>query len=347
MRDNIYVYEDIKKLIADILISHGTSQDIAEIVSESLAQAEGKSVLSHGIMRLPSYVELINEGVLHNNSRPEIRITGDATVSIDGNHGFGMYIGHEAANVSSKLSSKRGISVAICRNIQHLGMLEYFTELSANIGFITIAMTNAHPRVSFPGGKEAMIGTNPISISVPSKGGTFSVDMAISKSSFGQIRQAAIEGNKIPRDIALDKDGNLTTDPLSALAGSLLPFGGIKGFALGMMVDILAGILSGSAAGKDVVTWNREKRLWNSGLFILSIDPGFFLDFDQFIARTEQYLESTRCGSPDHRVPGDRRRQNLINSMKNGLEIKPKTLASLKTLTEISGLEFPRSIGQK
>jgi len=334
-------FDDIRLLVRDILVYHGTPDDIADVVSDSLTQAEGKGVLSHGIMRLPSYIGLISERVLDSKARPKITQSGVSSLIVDGRHGFGMFLGRETARAASTIAAKTGICLAIGKNLNHLGMLEYFSELPARDGFITIAMTNAHPTVAYPGGKEATIGTNPISISIPSAEGPFNLDMAISKSSLGMIREAALEGRKIPDNIALDKEGNDTTDPIAALTGSLLPFGGIKGYALGMVVDILAGILSGSAAGKEVVTWNTDGKKWNSGLFLLSISPTFFIPMDHFEANVAQYLERNRTYSPLHRVPGDRRRQNLFNSQNNGLRIKAKTLDSLISLTKKTGLKFP------
>ena len=337
-------FNDIRLLVKNILIYHGTPDDIADVVSDSLTQAEGKGVLSHGIMRLPSYLGLIREQVLDNRARPEITRLGASSLIVDGRYGFGMFLGHEVVRAATKISAKTGICLAIGKNLNHLGMLEYFTELSAREGFIAIATTNAHPTVAFPGGKERTIGTNPISISIPSTDEPFNLDMAISKSSLGMIREAALEGREIPDNIALNKEGANTNNPFEALSGSLLPFGGIKGYALGMIVDILAGILSGSAAGKEVVTWNNEGKKWNSGLFLLSINPSFFMQSYQFKAKVEQYLEGIRTYSPLHTVPGDKRRQNLSSSQRAGLKIKPKTLESLISLTKEAGLKFPSDI---
>ena len=290
----LYNFDDIRQLIENILCKNGTPDDISSTVSESLLQAEGKGVLSHGIMRLPSYINLIKEGTIDNKARPEFHQEGASAVTVDGKFGFGMLIGLETSKMASKISSNTGICLAVGKNINHLGMLEYFTELAAKEGHIIIAMTNAHPTVAYPGRKEPTIGTNPICISIPSEKGTFNFDMAISKSSFGMIREAALEGKKIPEDIAIDREGNVTNDPISALAGSLLPMGGIKGYALGMVVDMLAGILSNSAVGKEVLTWNDEGKRWNSGLVIISIDPSFFISREFFEMRVEQYLENTR-----------------------------------------------------
>lgn len=344
---NIFRFSDIKFLIRDILIFHETPPDIAEIVSESLVQAEGKGVLSHGILRLQSYIQLIEEGVLDNKARPVVKSLGISALSVDGKFGFGMLLGREAAIATSDASSRTGICVTTGRNFNHLGMLEYFTEPAAQNGYITIAMTNAHPTVTFPGGKEAAIGTNPICVSIPSIGGPFNLDMAISKSSFGKIREAALEGEKIPEDIALDNEGNGTTDPIAALSGSLLPFGGIKGYALGMIVDMLAGILSGSAAGHDVITWNIERKRWNSGMTLIAIDPRFYLSLDQFKFLIEQYLEKTRNYSPEHRAPGDRRRQKLLESQNTGLRIKSQSLNLLRILAKNANLVFPSSISDE
>ena len=341
--DSTFKLSDIRAFVRNVLVAWKTPDDVAEVVSASITQAEGKGVLSHGLMRLPQYLDLIAKGMLDVKARPEIRRAGVASLSCDGHHGFGMFTGYEIARAASQVSSKTGICLAVCTNINHLGMLEYFTETSAGEGFISIAMTNAHPTVAHPMGRSPVIGTNPVSISIPAVRSPFNLDMAISRSSFGTIREAALEGKRIPEGIAMDAEGNITTDPVAALSGALLPFGGIKGFALGMVVDMLAGVLSGSAAGRAVVTWNDEGRMWNSGLFFISIDPSFLMPQEKFRGNIDRYLDTIRSYSYSQRVPGDMRRKKLQEAETRGIRIKPKTLQSLLNMARESGVAFPVS----
>jgi len=333
--------EPLTQTIKKILECYGTPPHIAEVVAESLVEAEAKGVSSHGISRLSSYVSSIKTGTLIPYAEPSVIHTSGATTLLDGNFGFGIYIGSKAVELALERSKEFGVSIVLIRHIHHSGMLEYISEQVSRSKQIGIIFVNAHPVVAAPEGGSRIIGTNPISISIPRRNGSFNFDFAISKVSFGKVRQAAREGQKLEEGLAVDRFGKPTVEPNEALMGALLPFGGIKGFGIGMVVDILAGILSGSKAGPEVVTWNDLGLKWNNGMMVMCIDITHFMEFNEFVNRVEHYLNSVKEKMPRKRIPGELRQDKLRRAKSSGICLSDDIVNELKSLLKPWKLEFP------
>ena len=327
------IIDNLRTTVSDLLIRAGAPEDIAMIVADSLVSAEAKGVRTHGIIRLGSYLESIKDGSITPDARPTVTSFKDSIINMSGNSGFGIYSAYVAANESMRVSREKGISMIGMRNIHHIGMLEYITDMCAANGYIAISMSNGHPTVSAPNGKTRIIGTNPVSISIPSLNENFNLDFAISKTSFGAVRKSALEGTELEKGVAVDASGNPTTDPLEAMNGSLIPFGGYKGFGLGLVVDLLAGILTGSAAGPEVVTWNKLGKHWNNGFVIITINPDFFGNVGEFKNEVKRYILKLKEISPNASVPGEKRHSALLDSIKNGILLDE---TQMNTLTELS-----------
>lgn len=309
-------------------------------VATSLAKAEAMGVKTHGLIRLKSYLDSIKDGSLTPDARPEISSHKGSVMNMDGKSGFGIYSAYVAANESMQISRETGISTVGMKNLHHVGMLEYITDMCATAGFVAIAMSNGHPAVSPPDGNTRMIGTNPLSISIPSVDGNFNLDLAISKTSFGSVRKSVLESTKLDAGLALDRNGNPTTDPLEAMNGSLVPFGGYKGFGLGLVIDLLAGLLTGSAAGTEVVTWNELGRKWNNGFLIITVNPEFFVQGGEFKSKVAAYFSKFRELAPKSSIPGQKRQAKFLASMKDGIQLDENQALILKELCKVYDLKF-------
>ncbi|MHB1708458.1 MAG: Ldh family oxidoreductase [Thermoplasmataceae archaeon] len=329
--------DNLKVTVSDLLIRAGAPEDIAIIVADSLVSAEAKGVRTHGIIRLGSYLDSIKDGSITPDARPTVISSKGSIINMSGNSGFGIYSAYIAAHESMRVSRENGISVIGMRDIHHMGMLEYITEMCATKGYIAISMLNGHPTVSAPDGRNRVIGTNPVSISIPSSNGNFNLDFAISKTSFGAVRKSALDGTELEKGVAVDANGNPTTDPLEAINGSLIPFGGYKGFGLGIVVDLLAGILTGSAAGTEVVTWNELGKRWNNGFVFISINPDFFENAGKFKDEVKRYFLKFKEISPSSSVPGERRHSALLDSIKNGILVDENQVNTLIELSRYYG----------
>jgi LDH2 family malate/lactate/ureidoglycolate dehydrogenase len=205
------------------------------------------------VLRVGWYYERLRSGAMKAKTTPQIVLDGGAVAVIDGKDGIGQIVAKHATEDVIRRAKLHGVGVVSVRNSNHFGTCMYFTGMGARAGCITLLMTNSGPNMAPSGGLKKMIGTNPWSVSAPA--GRFPpmiMDVANSGVARGKIFLAQQRHEAIPATWAIDAAGNPTTDPRAALEGFILPMAGHKGYAIGMMVDVLSGVLSGSAFLDDV-----------------------------------------------------------------------------------------------
>jgi len=229
----------------------GVSVDHATTVTKILLHANLRGVDSHGVMRMEHYIEKIKQGGINPQAKITAESTGIVNAIIDGNDGLGHLAAKEAMTLAVQLAKKYGIGVVSVINSSHCGALSYFVELAAKEKCVGVAMTNTDKMVVPFGGSSAYFGTNPMAFGFPAGDyPSIILDMATSSVAYGKILEAKQLGQSIPAHWAVDQAGNPVEDPNQFAA--LLPFGGPKGYGLNMVVDIFAGILTGSPFGPYV-----------------------------------------------------------------------------------------------
>src|SRR5262245_20710475 len=297
-------------LIIEVLCGLGVNQEEAFIQADVWTEADLRGIHSHGVQRLPVMAPRIQEGVLKVNVKPDRIWTTECVMNVDGKDGFGTAICEISLRQLTPAARKYGVATLTVRNAAHIGMVGYYAERRAQEGFICIAFTTTEVLVHPFGGAEALVGTNPISIGIPATPRPFLHDMATSVGAMGRIIAFKHRGEKIPEGRAGDKDGNPTTDPEAALHGSLTPAGGPKGYGLGISIAMLAGLMAGMPAGREVLgTLDTEYRCTVGDLFIV-IDPQKFPGGDTLAAGVKKYLDELRASKPQKgfkqvSVPGD------------------------------------------
>jgi LDH2 family malate/lactate/ureidoglycolate dehydrogenase len=255
-------------------------------------------------------VTRIQKGLLKVNVKPEKTWSTSCVLNVDGKDGFGTAICETSLQELVPATRKSGIGVLTVRNAAHIGMVGYYAERRAHEGFVCLAFTTTEVLVHPFGGAEALVGTNPIAVGVPGNPRPFVLDMATSVSAMGRIIALKHRGEKIPEGWAVDKDGRPTTDPDEALHGSLSPAGGPKGYGLGIMIAMIAGLLPGTEIGRKVLgTLDTEHRCTVGDLFIL-MDPKAFPGADMLKDGVKGYLDDLRSSRPavgfkQVMVPGD------------------------------------------
>lgn len=281
-----------REVAASAFRAHGISSNDARVTAEMLvtAQAWGKS--SHGLIRLPRYVQ----GIKHGNVDPTgtIEVVNDtgAAATIDGGTRLGPAVAMRALGEATARADEHGIGLVGVHNSTHLGMLGYYTNTVRTEGYLGVAMTNTEPAMPPYGGSEPILGTNPIAIGLPTDP-PFNLDMSTSAIARGSINAAAERGDSIPDGVALDSQGKSTTDPEEALEGTILPFGGSKGSGLAIAVEALAGGLAGAAMGQAVTgTYHTEDPCTKGDLFLV-INPEAITG-PSFIDRTESFLREVK-----------------------------------------------------
>lgn len=286
------------------LIRSGASEDVAASVAAATADSEAHGNTICGLSYVESYCAALRSGRVNGTVTPVVSQPKPAAVSVDALFGFaqpGFSAGLPRAIEAARSQGVASLAVAHSHTCTSLG---YFTAQIAASGLVGLGFTNASAVVAPPGGTRAVLGTNPIAFSVPDGVGGLAVhfDSATSATALGTIKEAKAAGTPIPPTWAVDAQGVATTDPAKALTGALLPMGGAKGFGLGVMVEVLAASLTGSAASVDVAGLKSgDGPPHNLGQFYLLIDPACHTQ-DWLAALTR--LSDAVASQPGTRLPG-------------------------------------------
>ena len=324
----------------EILVAIGENPDGANIVAESLVRSDSRGITTHGTYLLTPIVNRVKASRLSLPTKISIISDNGVTAVIDGGDGLGAIAGKFAVDLSIKQASQYGISIVLIRKTNNLGALAYYTELVAKEGMIAMMSCNAAPAMAPWGAAEAFMGTNPIAIATyTGKDLLFSADMATSIVARGKIRKAVREGESIPDNWALDCDGNLTTDPVAALNGALLPIGGPKGSALALMVDIISGILSGSEHAPNIKSFHEIDGVTGVGAALISIDIRKFMDLDTFSDSITSYFSQLKnlkkaSFASEIFLPGEIEYRCELNSNEKGILMEDKAVATINTLID-------------
>lgn len=338
---HIVPVEELRAAVMRILVHRGVADADARIVADVTIDADLDGRPSHGVARLPAYIEKLEQGGIVGDASTDVILEAGAVFVLDGHDGFGQVALVQATRMALERSRRFGIACGTVRNTNNPGMLAAYGRIAAEDGQIAIVACNAAPAMPPHGGTVAMLGTNPLCIALPL--GTAPgplLDMATSAAAKGAIRDAGRKGLPIPADWALDRSGQPTTDPAAALEGLLLPSGGAKGAGLAMMVDLLSGLLSGGSVGTEVRGLHDPA---SSGIaaIVITIDPAAFGPADTFERRLGAYMDAVRAVPPgagvaEVLVPGDRASQARQRHVRDGVPLPPKLWTELRGLAEAS-----------
>jgi LDH2 family malate/lactate/ureidoglycolate dehydrogenase len=344
---------DLRAFVTALLERMGYSNEDAALIADGLVEADVRGITSHGTLHVPNIAKRTKLGLV--NTRPNIRTLKDAASSarLDADRAPGFVAAMRAMDLAIAKAKSTGVGAVAVTNSTHYGMGARYAERAARAGMIGLALANATATMPSPGGTLALLGTNPISFAVPGEGGetALCLDMGLAQVTLNAVRDAAKRGRALPEGVAAAKDGTPTTDAAKALDdGFLLPFGGHKGFGLAVVVEVLAGVLTGSAIGREVgslfVDYDRPQ---NTGHFMLALDPTHFLTATEFRAKREFLVrwikDSPRAANAGPALlPGEReydvRRERLLT----GIPLAKDTAADLGKLARELGVSVPRSV---
>lgn len=307
------------------LATAGVPEANAHIQVNLLLEADLRGRASHGLMRLPRIIQRIRNGVANPKTQGEATWRGDALLHVNGQQGLGPVVAFAALEQATARAKTTGVAVAAINNNNHLGMLALYAERIAEQGQILIALTTSEALVHPWGGRTAMVGTNPVAIGVPASPSPFVLDMATGLVSMGQIHDYANRGQALDPSWALDAQGEPTLDAVAAKGGAIAPFGGAKGYALGLSFEILVAALTASSMGKDVVGTLDAVNPCNKGDVFIVIEPAS----SSMSTLVSVYLDALRASAPSEpnrpvSVPGDRALAQRTRSLERGIEIAPE-----------------------
>lgn len=347
MRYLIHKVADYKSLLllTKEIFSKVLPEKEAEIIADTLVEADLQGVESHGVQRIKGYLERYEKGIIENQTIIDILEDTMTTVVIDANNGWGQVAAVEATNITIEKAEKYGSAYTGVRNSNHYGMAAYYTRMIAKKGFIGITTTNASPFMVPYGSAEPSLGANPLSISIPTGEDKEPIilDMSASNVARGKIMLAKQNNEEIPKDWAITHDGKQTTNPHEAWEGYLLPLGP-KGSGLAIIIDILSGVLTGSLFGKQIPKQYEDPYPQRIGHLFGAIKIENFIDLDVFYENVQQKINETVNSQPMEgfnqvRMPGDSKIKNRNLRMKDGIPLSEKTFFEIIEVGEKYGIK--------
>lgn len=341
-------HEAVNEFASDVLVRLGLPEADAVTVARSLVHADLIGVSTHGVARLPSYAERLRRHLV--NPRPGMTVEQSLpwAATIDADNAMGAVAAHHAVEVAKRLVQNNGIGAVTVRGSNHFGAAGYYAQALAASDCVGFCVSPASKSLAPFGSQEPLLGTNPLALSVPAgRHPNWTMDMASSVAARGHIRIAAKEGTPIPQGWALDPEGRPTTDPSLAIRGVMLPFAGPKGSALAMMVDILGGVMSGSAFAGDIRDMNFDfEAPQDVGHFFLAWKVDAFLPLADFCARMETLIGRLKALKPASGVsevmyPGEIEARAEQANRVRGVAVKDEVAAGLRELGAELGIIFP------
>lgn len=330
-----------------VYASAGMPEADARIVADTLVQADLWGHQSHGVLRLPWYLARLEAGVCAPVAKPTFAVDAKAVAVIDGGDAMGQVLNVFAMREAVQRARDFGIAAVALRNSNHFGTALYYTLIAAREGCVAFLSTNASPAMAPWGGRKKTVGTNPWSWAAPA--GRFApmvLDIANTGVARGKIYLAKQRGEKIPEGWAIDADGAPTVDASAAIDGIILPMAGHKGYAIAATMDMLSGVLTGSAFGTGVAGPYQTERKSGAGQLMIVLDIAAFQPLATFNARMEEMIGKLKAvplaqGHKEVFYPGEIEARNEIDNRRDGLVLPDDTLADLEKVARENGLKVP------
>jgi (2R)-3-sulfolactate dehydrogenase (NADP+) len=313
--------------IAAMFVDAGASPAHAASVAWALVAAEADGLKGHGLSRVPTYLAMLKAGKIDGKIVPVASRPRPGVLAIDAGHGFAYPAIDLAIAELPEIARAQGVAVAPIRRSNHCGAAGLHVERLAQQGLVALLFANTPAAIAPWGGAKPVFGTNPIAFAAPLAGrDPLVIDMALSKVARGPIVAARQKGETIPEGWALDPAGRPTTDPASALAGTMLPLGDAKGATLALMVEILAASLIGAHFAFEASSFLDDKGgPPDTGQLILAIDPAGMGGhwFDERMRLLAHAIEDQK----GTRLPGIRRLTLRAKARVEGIEVADEWLA--------------------
>lgn len=288
----------LKDILVAMFDKVGVSREDALDIANTLIQAEQWGVTSHGLLRVEHYIRCLQSGGILPKAKFTVEKQFGGWVSASAGGGLGIPASCKAAKLVVELAKEHGIAVVNLKESHHNGAEGVYAYEIARRGMVGMVMSTGNPIMAVTGSCEASIGNNPFSYAVPAgKYDTLMMDVAMSAVADGKVQVAKATGKLLPPGCILDKDGKPSVVPEDYLSGGvLLPFGAHKGYGLSVMVEAMAGILSGAGLLHEINSWNKTpNHCGNTGHMFLAMDISKMMEVSEYTARVEQMIESFKA----------------------------------------------------
>jgi LDH2 family malate/lactate/ureidoglycolate dehydrogenase len=333
----------------------GLSEEDARVVAWALVAANLEGIDTHGVSRLALYAHRVKAGLAAACPTLHWSHPAPAIALLDADNALGPVAAMAAMNEAVRLARLQGVGMVTVAHTNHAAALSAYAERAAEQGCLALMVCNTPPAMPPWGGREAFLGTNPLTFVAPgptADDAPVIVDMATSLVARGNIIMAARQGQPIPVGWAVDAEGNPTTNAQAALSGSVLPMAGAKGYALALMIEILSATLSGSGWGPHVHSpYNDWQNPTDSGLWCLAINIGALMSADEYATRLGGLLQAIRnapaAPGQQIRIPGERRMQMRAFRLSHGIPLDAATRKELDALSVEFGVQTLSSLGEQ
>lgn len=342
-----YAVQPVTQWAAQLLARSGVPAPDAVQAAGLIVRTEARGFATHGIVRLPSYLEKIRSGEYNAQAAITVVRQPGGVCRLDGDGALGQLAGLHAMRACIDMAATAPVAMCFARNLGHLGAVGIFPLLAAEQGLMAIAIQRTAPILAMQGSTGPLLGHNPIAFAAPVQGAAPIVfDMASSVAARGHILLAAAQGQPIPAGWALDAGGRPTTDARAAADGMLLPTGGHKGLGIAMLGELLAGSLSASMDDRDSMRAAKRGAGAHGGssAFFCVLNPSLIGDratFDALVGDwTRDFCEHAGDAT---RLPGSRAAQAEHTAQLLGLAIDPHTVQQMQRLGETHGIRWPET----
>ena len=333
MRYNI---DKIRQLSVKALTDSNLKRDDAELVVDSMLEADINGVSTHGLRMLHAYVDKLKNGQFA-IGHPQVVKDSPSFTIMDSNNIIGAVSAAKASQICIEKAKEYGMHTVFAKNCNTFGPAFYYAEMMSKVGMIGFVCSNTPAAMPAFNGLEPMLGTNPLAFSCPSKTkGTITLDMATSIVAKSHFSTALANHEKLKEGWAIDQKGRPTTDPMEAIKGFVLPMAGFKGYGIAMAIDILSGFLSGAGYLKNVNKfYSQDGKGMNVGQMFVAINPSMVYEGD-FLADMDGYINTIRSSKVMEgrtiAIPGDDRINKRLVSLEKGIELSDDTREKLESL---------------
>ena len=353
-------YETLHALCMEAFQKFGFTESEADIIQDVLLTSDLFGIESHGMQRMVRYHKCIENGMIHVDAKPEVVFDTPISAVIDAHDGMGQVVGHAAMKMAIEKAKKSGVGIVSVRNSNHYGIAGYYAKMAADEGLMGFSCTNSESIMVPTNGRVAMLGSNPIAMSMPAEPYNFLFDASTTVVTLGKLEMYNKMEKPLPDGWALDKDGHPSCDAPNVLSnisakqgGGIMPLGGSnevlgshKGYGYGMMCEIFASILS-MGATSNYCMQNGKSGICHS---FMAINPAFFGDPDAIRAHFSQFLQELREapkaeGQARIYTHGEKEMEAIVDRRANGIPVNDNTMVEVLNLCNYLGMDFGKYFG--
>jgi ureidoglycolate dehydrogenase (NAD+) len=328
--------ERLERWVTNIFLREGLTQEGAETVARVLVWANLRGMDTHGVMRVPRYVDLIRAGDLNPRPAMSTRNETPACVVLEADRAAGPIAMQEGTNLALQKARQAGAGICLVRATTHTAALGYYTHLAAGEGMAAIAFSSSSPIMAYHGARAAGVSTAPLALAVPGQDGPIALDMASGMVSMGTLMQARRTGKPLPPASALDSQGRETTDPRAAVIP--LPLGGAKGSGLALLIECLTSLLTGNPLLAEALEGTALGARHRQNGAVITLDIARFIEPAQFRREAKRLARAIKALPPqpgmEILLPGERGGREAERRRREGIPLPKPVYEELRRLME-------------